>query len=377
MVQILTREELGSAKWEEFISNHENSSIFHTPQWHKTIENSYRLTTQYHVIFDPGGAIRSAIPSMNVRNLFLGKRTVCFPYSDHCDPLLGDPEDFGELTNSVMDHSPNGNVEFRFYKVGREVPGLNQDDSYVNYVLPLRSENAELSDSMIPDSCTQIDLLFSSLHKSCIQRQIRKAQKNGVTVRQGKSLADLKQFYNLHLLTRKRHGVPAQPFRFFKKLRSEFGKGFKLLIADHDGNPVSAIILLWAPSLEERRSLIFRRASEAQRAKMAVYYKFGASNPLGLRLGANPLLFWQAIRRAVELGFQEFDLGRTSRADRGLADFKRHLGAAPKPLTYLAPGKSTGSLENGPLNSVAGSVFSVLPTRINQMSGSLFYRYLG
>jgi len=101
-----------------------------------------------------------------------------------------------------MDHSPNGNVEFRFYKVAREVPGLNQDDSFVNYILPMRPENADSTNSKIPDSrlltpdsCSQIDCLFSNLHKSYIQRQIRKAQKNGVTVRQGESLASLKQFY--------------------------------------------------------------------------------------------------------------------------------------------------------------------------------------
>jgi len=367
VIKVLTLDELGKEKWDLFVSNHRHSSIFHTSAWHLTIETSYRYETKYHVVQNPDGTIRSAIPSMTVRNLFLGKRTVCFPYSDHCDPLLGDPADFKELTDSVVSSAPKGNVEFRFYKVNRDVPGLNKDESYVNYVLPLRESDNEnffiLSSSFfLPES---IDRLYNNLHPSCIQRQIRKAQKNGVKIREGKSISDLKQFCNLHLLTRKRHGIPSQPFRFFKNLRSEFCDAFRLFIAEYEEKPVAAMILL-----DHILSSSFFLLSSS-------FYKYGASNQAGLRLGANPLLFWHAIRRAVELGFQEFDLGRTSRADRGLADFKRHLGAAPKPLHYLAPGKSTGSLEKGTIQSLAGSLFSVLPTRINQMSGSLFYRYLG
>jgi len=83
MAQVMSLEKLGHSKWERFVSNNRESTSFHSSSWHQMIEKSYQYKTHYHVILKKDGEIRSAIPSMTVRNLFLGKRTVCFPYSDH------------------------------------------------------------------------------------------------------------------------------------------------------------------------------------------------------------------------------------------------------------------------------------------------------
>jgi len=371
VIKVLTLDELGKEKWDLFVSNHRHSSIFHTSAWHRTIETSYQYETKYHVVQNPDGTIRSAIPSMTVRNLFLGKRTVCFPYSDHCDPLLGDPSDFERLTKSVINTAPNGNVEFRFYKVNRDVPGLNKDESYVNYVLPLREPVDEnffiLSSSFfLPESINHLyNNLHNNLHPSCIQRQIRKAQKNGVTVREGKSISDLKQFCNLHLLTRKRHGIPSQSFRFFKNLRSEFGNAFRLFIAEYEEKPVAAMILL-----DHILSSSFFLLSSS-------FYKYGASNQAGLRLGANPLLFWHAIKSAAESGLSELDLGRTSKWEKNLAVFKQRLGSVRKPFAYFASTKSISSLQQSKADSMYSKINSFFPASFNQISGALLYRFLG
>ena len=69
-----------------FVRSHPMGSLYHTSAWHRAIEDSYGYKTRYYVVFDSEGAIRSGMPVVNLRNLFLGRRNVCYPFSDYCDP---------------------------------------------------------------------------------------------------------------------------------------------------------------------------------------------------------------------------------------------------------------------------------------------------
>src|SRR5207248_6328452 len=94
----------------------------------------------------------------------------------------------------------------------------------------------------------------------------------------GRSDAMLQQFYELLVMTRRRHGVPPQPLAWFRNLRDCFGEVFKIRVTSLNQRPIASIITL--------------------HYKKSVVYKYGGSNAAVHALGAMPFLFWQTILEA-------------------------------------------------------------------------------
>src|SRR5204862_1950065 len=130
---------------------------------------------------------------------------------------------------------------------------------------------------------------ISKMHR----RNIRTAERRGVTVHRGSAPADIETFYRLHLMTRRRLGVPVQPRRFFELLGSrvlEEGLGFILSARAGDVPIAAAVFLHWNGEL---------------------VYKYGASDHRYWEYRPNNLLFWEAIRWARDNGYHTIDFGRT------------------------------------------------------------------
>jgi len=300
-------------------------------------------------VLDEDGAIRSGLPCAAVRNLFLGRRLVSFPYSDYCDPLIREPEDYKRLVDSVKrqaDEEGTQEVELRTYKTAQGVCESNGARIYSNFVLSIDRSPKDL---------------FSEFHKSCVQRAIRKAERSDLRVAQGETLDDMRDFYRLHVLTRKRQGVPVQPFRFLKNLWTElFSRGqISLLLAQNAERVVAALVLL--------------------KFKDTVYYKFGASDRSFRHLRANQLLFWRAIQLAAQSDFKLFDFGRTALSNAGLQEFKKRWGTSAEPISYLSilsSEKSLQTMPDGNFVQIAQKILRVMPAPLTRLSGELFYRYL-
>src|SRR5206468_2476638 len=159
--------------------------------------------------------------------------------------------------------------------------------------------------------------VFRRFHRSQVQQRIVKAEREGVTVRRGRSKEDLTQtFYELHLNTRRRLGVPIQPRRYFELLWERIlapGRGF-VLLAYWNGIPIAgAVFLAWHATIT---------------------YKYSASRQEFWKLRPNNLVIWGAIRWGCENGFHTFDFGRTEPGNEGLRSFKRGWGTAEAMLSY-------------------------------------------
>jgi len=198
--------------------------------------------------------------------------------------------------------------------------------------------------------------IFRSFHKNCIQRKIRRAEREGVSYREGSSDDMLQDFYRLLILTRRRHGVPPQPMAWFRNLRDSFGPAFKVRIAIKNGEALGGLLTL--------------------RFKDRMVYKYGCSNAGYHRLGTMPFLFWHAVQDAKESGCVELDLGRSDLADQGLIEFKTHLGASSSKVTnYRYPG--SGRAHTSKKTWFSSKLYAHLPTPILKAAGTLFYRHVG
>jgi lipid II:glycine glycyltransferase (peptidoglycan interpeptide bridge formation enzyme) len=183
------------------------------------------------------------------------------------------------------------------------------------------------------------------------------ASRRGVVLRTGERCHDLAEaFYTLHVGTRRRHGVPVQPRRYFellwdRVLARDLGL---LLLAEVDGEPVAGgVFLAW------RGTFI---------------HKYSASDALAWPRHANDLLLWEALTWAVEHGCTQVDFGRSDLADTGLRDFKRAWGGREEPLVYSTVGKPARD-SRGRLARVARPVLRHGPVWLTRVTGEVLYRY--
>jgi lipid II:glycine glycyltransferase (peptidoglycan interpeptide bridge formation enzyme) len=280
---------------------------------------------------------------MEVKNILSSRNWVSLPFSDHCAPLYEDADDLNVLTDFLhaasQDDGPAG-FELRFPYP--EYSDLYMSDLFVLHVLQLSED---------------VEAVLSQIH-SMHRRNAKTAKKRGVHLESGTGQKELKEFYRLHLETRRRQGMPIQPWSFFEALRKlvlEQGLGFILLAYEDEECLAAAMFLHWGDTFT---------------------YKYGASSAKGQRLRPNSLLFREAIRWGCENGYSQMDFGRTDFENSGLREFKSRWGADETQLAYSfsAPLPESGG---GKWMALAQNIIRHSPLWVSRLTGELFYRYFG
>jgi len=203
-----------------------------------------------------------------------------------------------------------------------------------------------------------IEVLFRSFHKDCIQRKIRRAEREALTYEAGRSDVLLRQFYRLLLLTCRRKQLPPQPIAWFRHLIDGIGDSLTIHVASTDGRPVASIL-----TLSFKRTLVF---------------KYGCSDTAFNRLGGTHFLFWKAIQEAKRAGLLEFDLGRSDLDTPGLVTFKDRWGTTRSVLNYFRCSRSSAlSVSMAWPRRIARQCFARIPDRFLIAAGEKLYRHMG
>ncbi|MCL4872588.1 GNAT family N-acetyltransferase [bacterium] len=337
-------EEIGEKNWNALASSL-NGTVYHHSAWHRVIELTYGIRPVYIVKRASDGTVSAAMPAARL-DWKLGKsRLVSYPFSDVCGPLYRTREEADALVAGLAGAGPH---EFQT-EIRSPVPftagGFSIYDGYSGFSLRIDREE---------------EAIMEGFHRDCVRRKIRKAFQNGLSAREGRTIADLRDFYRLHVRSRKRQGAPVQPFSFFRNLWKELhATGLaSLIMVDKGSSAVSGVMLLQSGD--------------------TAYYKFGASDERHFGSGASQLALWTAIKKASHDGRSVFDFGRTFAGNRGLMEFKSRWGAAASPLYYMYAPESKAGLkdEGGKAARAAGALFRILPGFSNRLLGRLFYRYL-
>jgi lipid II:glycine glycyltransferase (peptidoglycan interpeptide bridge formation enzyme) len=185
------------------------------------------------------------------------------------------------------------------------------------------------------------------------------AHRRGVRIVRGTQPEHLKAFYRLHLQTRRRQGVPIQPWRFFETLgRTMFGQGLGfVLLAYHEEECLAgAVFLHWRGTLT---------------------YKYSASSMRGLPLRPNALLLSTAIRWGCEQGYRMLDFGKSHLGNSGLRAFKSGWGATEVPLTYSFLSSRPAESGRARLLPLLQAVIRHSPAFVCRAAGQLFYKHFG
>lgn len=337
-------EAVQSGAWERFVGSSPQATIFHHRDWARLLTDTYGFQPRVLVQTDGQGRVEAGALFLDVRSRLTGHRLVSVPFTDHTPVLARDDRARRQFAEGLV--AWRRQERLPRLEVHGELPetaGVHPVQEGVRHLLELG---------------TSPDDLYRSLKGTQTGRAIRKAERSGVTVRMDTSPAGVAAYYRLHVLTRRRQGVPVQPSRFFDLLWSHLideDHGF-VALAEHAGEPVAgAVFLGWNGCL---------------------IYKYGASDDRSWDVRPNNLLFWKVMERACEQGYRVLDFGKTDLYNHGLREFKRRWGATEVPLQY-------SKIDDGPVRQadrgrasmVMASVISHSPPVIGRLAGELLYRH--
>jgi lipid II:glycine glycyltransferase (peptidoglycan interpeptide bridge formation enzyme) len=156
-------------------------------------------------------------------------------------------------------------------------------------------------------------------YKKNIRRDVRKAQKSGVTIRRGESKKDIDIFYKLYLASMERNRAMAKyPLKWFEAIYEIVAlKGLgTILFAELGEMAIAGVVLIHSPS--------------------STHYFHNGSQYEYLKFCPNELLVHYSLERAIEKGNSFFDFMGSDPNDLSLLRFKEKWGSQSRDVhTYV------------------------------------------
>lgn len=292
------------------------------------------------------GGLETVVPVMEVDSLWTGRRGVSLPFTDYCDPILADEGGFSDVLPRIQRFGEQRGWDYLEMRGTDGALGVGPCSAeYYGHRLSLaRDEEA-----------------FKKKIRNSTLRNIKKAVAAGVEVEVLDSVEGMREFYRLNSLTRRDHGLPPQPWKFFERLHGlvlSTGKGF-LALGRFQGQTIAGVFF-------------FAFGQEA-------IFKYGASEKRFQHLRANNLIMWEAIRRCREMGMETLCLGRTDLDHQGLKQFKDGWGARETRIAYVRYDFRRETFR-GPFPVRSGlpeKVFRKLPLPLLEALGRVLYKHMG
>ena len=329
-------------RWASLVDRAPDACIFHHPLWLQLLHDSYGYAISAICTADSAGELRGGIPVARIESRLTGKRLVSVPFSDVCPPIVGDGQCEAQLIDAIDGERRTSGLPLEIHATVPSLPGGGASDRFYHHVVDLSGGYEAVLRRV----------------KQSKRRGAAVARELGVTVRRASDRAAVDEFFRLHVLTRRRLGVPTQPRRFFRGLSTLFdhGLGF-VLLAEFDGRAIAANVYL-----QHRATLT---------------YKYGASDPRELSRRPNDLLHLDALQIATESGCDLLDLGRTELDNDGLRRFKKQLGAVEHELSYTMAPAPVGKKSVRSVSGLQQTVIRRSPPAFGRLLGAAVYRHFG
>ncbi len=329
--------------WSQLVDQNSSATIYHRKEWIELLERCYGFSIFVAGVYRQGELL-FACALARAKNPF-SKRFVSLPFSDTCVPLVRLTNGADTLPEILPTQGPKG---FTY-----EIRGLSAAPPWVTvscfqeWTLDLNRPRAALQRAL----------------ETNFKRNLKQTSNRSVEIERGASIGLLKRFYAMQLETRRRLGLPPQPWRFFEMVHEVFTRNgqLEIWIAHAAGKDEAAAVFL--------------------RDKGTIHFKWGARRtvPAQAPSGANHLLLWSAVE-AFAGQAEILDLGRTDIRNEGLNRFKRGLGGTPRPLPYSFYPRVRGEPSSEVLHgrrAMLATLWRRFPLPVTQLVGAAIYRYLG
>jgi hypothetical protein len=344
---LITRiDPLADSRWDKLLETHPQATIFHSAGWLEALRNTYGYQPVVLTTSPADQPLSNGLVFCRVSSWLTGTREVSLPFSDHCDLLSRNEDEASQLMARFAAEAVETRgryAELRPLNGPQHAGDFCQGQEFLFHSL---------------DLTPSLDQIFDQFHKDSVQRTILRTERAELSLEEGRSAKILRQFYRLLVITRRRHGVPPPPEKWFRNLISSLGDQLLISVASSQGQPIAAILTL--------------------KFKDTLVYKYGASDESLHKLGGMSALLWKAIQGGKREGMRSFDLGRSDINNEGLITFKERWGAVRRKICYLRYPARKASAQNAPWKSRAAEwIFSHMPYRVLQKTGGLLYKHVG
>ena len=337
---------LSDGRWQSFTARHPRASVFHSTSLLRALQRTYGYEPVVFTTCPPDMALDNGLVFCRIKSWLTGWRLVSLPFADHCEPLVSDPGELDVLLLHLRPYVDSG--EWRYIEIRPicqepgSVTGFRKARTYHFHRLNLAKSRQEL---------------FHSFHKDCVQRKIRRAEREKLQYEYGNSDALLEKFYELLVVTRRRQYLPPQPLSWFRALMAAFGDQLRIRVASKGGLPVASIL-----TITHNKSVV---------------YKYGCSDARFHNLGGMAFLFWNTIEEAQAMGLEELEMGRSDSENLGLIAFKEHWGALGSPLSYWTYSRRSVHTPYAWRRNALRRIVRFTPDPVLRAAGRLLYGHIG
>ena len=328
----------GRALWRLALTRFPGADFYHCERWIEVLRDAYHFTFEVATLHRAGELRAAAVLARSKR--FFTTRLIALPFSDCAAPLAFDDAARADLLRALA--SPHSAASMEVRGVAGPEPWQNVD-CFGHWTLDLARP------------LTEIKAGFGRTVRIGIKRAVR----DKVAIECGTDQAYLQRYFKLQLITRRRLGVPPQPFKFFQTVHEKFSRtgDIEIWFATHSGRDQAGLILL--------------------KSGDQLCYKWGARLEDG-HPGANHLLVASMLEaHAGKAGI--IDFGRCDNRNAGLVRSKVDVGCVAHPLPYAffpsAPRHISPEVLRGPARMVS-SIWKRLPLPVTRVLGAVLYRYM-
>lgn len=321
MTEVKIIDPLNDSSWDRFVEKHPLGWIVHLSGWKTLMEKSFpHMKGYYLTVSEPAnGEIQAALPLFKVKSWLTGNRLVSIPFATLCDPLINNGQEMESLFEEALRLSKKlktSYLEIRTLGTSALIQDkrLGSSPFYKHHYILLDKD---------PDA------LKKSFHRTNVRQRIQRALDSNIHIKEATSETDMNTFFELYKKTRRKHGLPAQPYIFFQVLWEIFSpsKQMVLLLAEYNSKVIAGLVLF--------------------RYKKRVSAEILGTDEEYLNVSPNHLLFWEAIQSACRDGFKVFDFGRTSPNNESLMTFKNRWGTSVIDLPqFYYPSAATETLND-------------------------------
>ena len=284
-----------SPEWTRILSENK-SLLFHQPVWARVVEEGFNGKACC-LILEKDGRVTGGMMGFTHRVLWARFLLFNFPYGGVIGRVPQDGRLAVLLTEFVRKH--------RIARV-RLVDNPNLD-----VVPPAGFTVIPNTTHMLEINGRQYDEIWLDYRKK-IRRDVRKAEKSGVTIEEAADDTGLVTFYSLYLESMSRNQALAKySLKLVRAIHSLLVPNgtSALFLAYREGRAIAGILVVDSESIS--------------------HYLLAGSRTEDLKYGANDLLISEAIRRAADKGLDYFDFLPSGPDDPALVRFKTKWGAVP------------------------------------------------
>lgn len=298
-------------EWDEFVRRQAGWSHFHLHAWRNLYERVFGHECLYLAARDASGALAGILPLVRVRSFLFGHYLVSQPFVNYGGPL-GQEDAVRALASDAVERATRDGVKLLEFRSRGPLPiDLPVSHRKITVVLDL------------PETS---EVLFKGFDTK-LRSQIRRPQKEGVTVRFGAD--QVAPFFEVFAAHMRDLGTPTQSRRLFETIATMFPDAW-FGCAYLAGKPVAC-------------GAGFRWGREFEMTWASSLYAYN-------KLAPNMLLYWSFMERAIAEEVALFNFGRCS-PGAGTHRFKRQWGSRDEQLWWYqhaqTPAAATPSPDDG------------------------------